>query len=209
MKVYKITFYISLAIFLFFAILSVIFNFGISNCWSSFVVNWCVGIACSAVIVVVTTIIQFKVEQKKAINKLVLIAESLIFYNQLYGRILVSDVPRNADTIKELNIIESNWRDSLENDMKKARSVLMDIEFFAKKQALLKMIKLSNLFVIAQFDKSENDYENETSLLEKEYHKVTSIIVDFAEIVVSLRANGHGKEEIEKYVQAYRRENLK
>lgn len=209
MKVYKITFYISLAIFLFFAILSVIFNFGINNCWSSFVVNWCVGIACSAVIVVVTTIIQFKVEQKKAINKLVLIVESLLFYNQLYGRILVSDVPRNADTIKELNIIESNWRDSLEDDMKKARSVLMDLEFFAKKQALLKMIKLSNLFVIAQFDKSENDYENEASLLEKEYHKVTGIIVDFAEIVVSLRVKGYGKEEIEKYVQAYRRENLK
>lgn len=207
MKVYKITFYISLAIFLFFAILSVIFNFEINNGWSSFVVNWCVGIACSAVIVVVTTTIQFKVEQKKAINKLVLIAESLIFYNQLYGRILVSDVPRNADTNKELNIIESNWRDSLEDDMKKARSVLMDLEFFAKKQALLKMIKLSNLFVIAQFDKSENDYENEMSLLKKEYHKVTNIIVDFAEIVVSLRVKGYEKEEIEKYVREYRSKN--
>ena len=207
MKVYKVTFYVSLAIFLVFAILSVIFNFCISNCWSSFVANWFVGIACSAAIVVVTTLIQFKIEQRKAINKLVLIAESLIFHNQLFGGIFVSDVPRNANTIKELDRLESNWRKSLDEDMKKARSVLMDFEFFIKKQALLKMLKLSNLFVISQFDKSEKNYEIEAKLLENEYHKVTNIIVEFAETVVSLKVKSYGKEEIEKYILDYRSKN--
>ena len=56
------------------------------------------------------------------------------------------------------------------------------------------MLKLSNAFKISQFDKSEKNYEVEAKLLEIEYEKVTKIIVDFAETVVSLKVKGYGKE---------------
>ena len=34
--------------------------------------------------------------------------------------------------------------------------------------------------------------------------RITKIIVDFAETVVSLKVKGYGKEEIEKYILDYR-----
>lgn len=204
MKVYKITLYVSLIVFAVLTFLSVVLNFWNDNERIAFIVNWCVGIACSIVVVIITTLIQFKVEQKKAINKLILIARALIFHNEFFGSIFASDVIRNADTVKDLDKIENNWRNSLKEDMEKASTILMNFEFFFKNPALLKMLKLSNAFKISQFDKSDKNYEVEAKLLETEYEKVTKIIVDFAETVVSLKIKGYGKEEIEKYILDYR-----
>ena len=204
MKVYKITLYVSLIVFAVLTFLSVVLNFWNDNEWIAFIVNWCVGISCSIVVVIITTLIQFKVEQKKAINKLILIARALIFHNEFFGSIFASDVIRNADTVKDLDKIENNWRNSLKEDMEKASTILMNFEFFFKNPALLKMLKLSNAFKISQFDKSDKNYEVEAKLLETEYEKVTKIIVDFAETVVSLKIKGYGKEEIEKYILDYR-----
>lgn len=204
MKVYKITLYVSLIVFAVLTVLSVILNFWNDNEWIAFIINWCVGIACSIVVVIITTLIQFKVEQKKAINKLILIARALIFHNEFFGSIFASGVIRNADTVKDLDKIENNWRNSLKEDMEKASTVLMELEFFFKNPVLLKMLKLSNSFKISQFDKSDKNYEVEAKLLETEYEKVTTIIVDFAETVVSLKVKSYGKEEIEKYILDYR-----
>ncbi|MGN0179140.1 MAG: hypothetical protein ACI4DY_06840 [Monoglobaceae bacterium] len=204
MKVYKITLYVSLIVFAILTILSIALNFWNDNKWIAFIVNWCVGIACSIVVVIITTLIQFKVEQKKAINKLVLIVRALIFHNEFFGSIFVSGVMRNADTVTDLDKIENNWRNSLKEDMEKVNAVLMELEFFFKNPVLLKMLKLSNAFNISQFDKSEKNYEVEAKLLETEYEKVTRIIVDFAETLVSLKVKSYGKEEIEKYILDYR-----
>ena len=204
MKVYKITLYVSLIVFAILTVLSVVLNFWNDNEWIAFVVNWCVGIACSIVVVIITTLIQFKVEQKKAINKLVLIARALIFHNELFGSILASGVVRNTNTVTDLDEIENNWRNSLKEDMEKASTVLMELEFFFKNPALIKMLKLSNSFKISQFDKSEKNYEVEAKWLETEYEKVTKIIVDFAETVVSLKVKGYGKEDIEEYVAKHK-----
>lgn len=204
MKVYKITLYVSLIVFAALAVISIVLNFWNDNEWIDFIVNWCVGIACSIVVVIITTLIQFKVEQKKAINKLILIARALIFHNEFFGSMFAGSVIRNADTVKDLDKIENNWRNALKEDMEKASTVLMELEFFFKNPALLKMLKLSNSFKISQFDKSDKNYEVEAKLLETEYEKVTKIIVDFAETVVSLKIKGYGKEEIEKYILDYR-----
>ena len=204
MKVYKITLYVSLIVFAILTVLSVVLNFWNDNEWIAFVLNWCVGIACSIVVVIITTLIQFKVEQKKAINKLVLIARALIFHNELFGSILASGVVRNTNTVTDLDEIENNWRNSLKEDMEKASTVLMELEFFFKNPALIKMLKLSNSFKISQFDKSEKNYEVEAKWLETEYEKVTKIIVDFAETVVSLKVKGYGKEDIEEYVAKHK-----
>ena len=204
MKVYKITLYVSLIVFAILTVLSVVLNFWNDNEWIAFVVNWCVGIACSIVVVIITTLIQFKVEQKKAINKLVLIARALIFHNELFGSIFASGVVRNTNTVTDLDEIEDNWRNSLKEDMEKASTVLMELEFFFKNPALIKMLKLSNSFKISQFDKSEKNYEVEAKWLETEYEKVTKIIVDFAETVISLKVKGYGKEDIEEYVAKHK-----
>ena len=204
MKVYKITLYVSLIVFSILTVLSVALNFWNEKEWIAFVVNWCVGIACSIVVVIITTLIQFKVEQNKAIIKLVSIARALIFHNELFGSIFVSGVVRNADTVTYIDKIENNWRNSLKEDMEKASAVLMELEFFFKNPTLLKMLKLSNAFKISQFDKSEKNYEVEEKLLESEYEKVTKIIIDFAETVVSLKVKDYRKEEIEKYILDYR-----
>ena len=204
MKVYKITLYVSLIVFAILTVLSVVLNFWNDNEWIAFVVNWCVGIACSIVVVIITTLIQFKVEQKKAINKLVLIARALIFHNELFGSIFASGVVRNTNTVTDLDEIENNWRNSLKEDMEKASTVLMELEFFFKNPALIKMLKLSNSFKISQFDKSEKNYEVEAKWLETEYEKVTKIIVDFAETVISLKVKGYGKEDIEEYVAKHK-----
>ena len=204
MKVYKITLYVSLIVFAILTVFSVVLNFWNDNEWIAFVVNWCVGIACSIVVVIITTLIQFKVEQKKAINKLVLIARALIFHNELFGSIFASGVVRNTNTVTDLDEIEDNWRNSLKEDMEKASTVLMELEFFFKNPALIKMLKLSNSFKISQFDKSEKNYEVEAKWLETEYEKVTKIIVDFAETVISLKVKGYGKEDIEEYVAKHK-----
>ena len=204
MKVYKITLYVSLIVFAILTVFSVVLNFWNDNAWIAFVVNWCVGIACSIVVVIITTLIQFKVEQKKAINKLVLIARALIFHNELFGSIFASGVVRNTNTVTDLDEIEDNWRNSLKEDMEKASTVLMELEFFFKNPALIKMLKLSNSFKISQFDKSEKNYEVEAKWLETEYEKVTKIIVDFAETVISLKVKGYGKEDIEEYVAKHK-----
>ena len=204
MKVYKITLYVSLIVFATLTALSVVLNFWNDNEWIAFVVNWFVGIACSIVVVIITTLIQFKVEQKKAINKLVLIARALIFHNEFFGSIFASGVVRNADTVADLDKIENNWRNSLKEDMEKASAVLMELEFFFKNPTLLKMLKLTNAFKISQFDKSEKNYEVEAKLLETEYEQVTKIIADFAETVISLKVKSYGKEEIEEYVAKHK-----
>ena len=136
MKVYKITLYVSLIVFSILTVLSVALNFWNENEWIAFVVNWCVGIACSIVVVIITTLIQFKVEQKKAINKLILIARALIFHNEFFGSIFASGVVRNVDTVTDLDKIENNWRNSLKEDMEKASAVLMELEFFFKNPAV-------------------------------------------------------------------------
>ena len=48
MKVYKITRYVSLIVFAILTALSVVLNFWNDNEWIAFIVNWCVGIACTA-----------------------------------------------------------------------------------------------------------------------------------------------------------------
>ena len=58
-------------------IVSIILNFLECNNWITFAINWCVGIACSIGVVIITTLIQFKVEQNKAIRKLVFITYKL------------------------------------------------------------------------------------------------------------------------------------
>ena len=60
MKVYKTTLVISVIIFFLLVMISTVLNFfNVSDRnWITFFINWSVGIGCSTVVVIVTTLIQ-------------------------------------------------------------------------------------------------------------------------------------------------------
>lgn len=82
MIVYKKTLTVSIAICVILAVLSTIFYFWNDNEWITFIVNWCVGIACSIVVVIITTYIQFKAEKHKITIELA--TESLVWLTKFY-----------------------------------------------------------------------------------------------------------------------------
>lgn len=204
MKVYKITLYVSIVLFFVFAILSIILNCLNYNGWISFSINWCVGIACSLAVVIITTLVQFKVEQERAINKLASILEVMFFHNAFSGGVFSINIVRNKETVKDLDIMENNWRISLEEDNRKLYLVLADLEFFFDNKTFLNLFKLCNAFSISTFDKTENDYEREARLLKNEYQKTTEKIIKMAEMVIKLKPNKHEREILEKHIAYYR-----
>jgi hypothetical protein len=69
MRVYKVTLIVSTIIFSVLTVAAVCLHFLGTNFDLAFLVNWLVGIACSIVVVIITTSIQFRVEQKRAIQQ--------------------------------------------------------------------------------------------------------------------------------------------
>ena len=121
MKVYKTTLIISVIIFLLLAITSTVLNFfNLPNRnWISFYINWSVGIGCSTVVVIVTTLIQYKIEQDRLLNKCADCLRVLFFHNSFFGSTFNDDCIRNDYTANVLDKIENNWRKSIETDNEK------------------------------------------------------------------------------------------
>ena len=108
-KVYKITLYASLIVFSVLTVLSVILNFWNENEWLSFINDWCVGIACSIIVVVITTLIQFKVEQKKIINELASAVRMLLFQNVIGGDAFEEDAEQEM-TACQIQSFKQIWK---------------------------------------------------------------------------------------------------
>ena len=87
MKVFKTTLIISVIIFFLLAIISILLNFFNSSdrYWISFFINWSVGISCSTVVVIVTTLIQYRIEQDRLINKCADCLRGLFYQNSFFG----------------------------------------------------------------------------------------------------------------------------
>ena len=134
MKVYKTTLIISVSIFLFLAITSTVLNFfNLPNRnWISFCINWSVGIGCSTVVVIVTTLIQYRIEQDRLLYKCADCLRALFFHNALLGSTFNDNLSRNEHNAKNLDKIENNWRKSIEEDNKKLSEYLSQLEFILK-----------------------------------------------------------------------------
>ena len=194
MKVYKTTLIISVIIFLLLAITSTILNFfNLPNRnWISFFINWSVGIGCSTVVVIVTTLIQYRIEQDRLINKCADCLRGLFFHNSLFGSTFNGDFSRNEFNAKNLDKIEDNWRKSIEEDNGKLLEYLNQLEFISKsnRKFLAAILKTSYQLQISSIAKE--DCSNE---------KITSDIISMSEKLLKFNISKFNRDEILKFVK--------
>lgn len=200
MKVYKITLYVSLIVFAILTVLSVVLNFWNHNEWIGFIVNWCVGIACSIVVVIITTLIQFKVEQKKAIDQLATTVRVMLFQNQLKGTIFISSPYSDISHLSEqqLTAFEKSWLDGINESIKNIQQEFGNIEFFFGKRKSLYILKGINSVRIALIQGTK---------ISDKYSESQEKIYNLAKAIKALDFKGYSRDEIENYLSMYEQNN--
>ena len=204
MKVFKTTLIISVIIFFLLAIISILLNFFNSSdrYWISFFINWSVGIGCSTVVVIVTTLIQYRIEQDRLINKCADCLRGLFFHNSFFGSLFNDDCIRNDYTANVLDKIENNWRKSIETDNEKLIEYLNQLEFISKsnQKVLLELSKTSNLLQISFIAKEDCSHEKIEEILKREYGKITSDIISMSEKLLKFKISKFAKDELIKFI---------
>ena len=157
MKLYKNTLIISIFVLIICVLLSVYFEFYTEERTQliSFSINYSVGIACSVVVVIITTYLQFKFEQRKILSSVLSELRFIFFHSWMVAMSLNSD----EETPKTL------WKyhyDEIYDVIKKTSSGISQIEWiwFQKKKETNKLnkaiIKLL-MDMVKGSDKSEKD----------------------------------------------------
>lgn len=204
MKVYKTTLIISVIIFLLLAITSTVLNFfNLPNRnWISFYINWSVGIGCSTVVVIVTTLIQYKIEQDRLLNKCADCLRVLFFHNSFFGSTFNDDCIRNDYTANVLDKIENNWRKSIETDNEKLIEYLNQLEFISKsnQKVLSEILKISYRLQISSIAKEECSNERIEEILKREYEKITGDIILMSEKLLKFKISKFNKDELTKFI---------
>ena len=204
MKVYKTTLIISVSIFLFLAITSTVLNFfNLPNRnWISFFINWSVGIGCSTVVVIVTTLIQYRIEQDRLINKCADCLRGLFFHNSFFGSLFNDDCIRNDYTVNVLDKIENNWRKSIEEDNGKLLEYLNQLEFLSKsnRKFLATILKTSYQLQISSIAKEDCSNERIEEILKREYEKITSDIISMSEKLLKFKITKFKKDDLTKFI---------
>jgi hypothetical protein len=204
MKVYKTTLIISVIIFLLLAITSTVLNFfNLPNRnWISFYINWSVGIGCSTVVVIVTTLIQYKIEQDRLLNKCADCLRVLFFHNSFFGSLFNDDCIRNDYTANVLDKIENNWRKSIETDNEKLIEYLNQLEFISKsnQKVLSEILKISYRLQISSIAKEECSNERIEEILKREYEKITGDIILMSEKLLKFKISKFNKDELTKFI---------
>ena len=200
MKIYKITLYVSFVIFIFFALLSVGLIFLNDNKWVTFVIDWCVGIACSIAVVFITTMIQFKVEQKKAIRKLGSSIQRLLFFNDLKGDIFAlsneSEIPK-----RHIESFEQEWKNKINEKIKAIWESSSELTFLFRQKGYK-----TYLSIIKQtFSISSLFYDKES--IKEIYFSIQEPIYKLAKLVLELKINEYDKKDIQEYISAYEKEH--
>ena len=128
MKLYKNTLIISAIAFVVLIILSCILEFTcISNLEAtSFLNNYFIGTACSIVVVIITTFIQFKYEQRKALKSVLSDVQFFFFH---YLLVIMALDPNEKTSDKQWEYYYSE----VYNGVRKISSELLSIEWFSKK----------------------------------------------------------------------------
>lgn len=204
MKVFKTTLIISVIIFFLLAIISIFLNFFNSSdrYWISFFINWSVGIGCSTVVVIVTTLIQYRIEQDRLINKCADCLRGLFFHNSFFGSLFNDDCIRNDYTANVLDKIENNWRKSIETDNEKLIEYLNQLEFISKsnQKVLLELSKTSNHLQISFIAKEDCSHEKIEEILKRECGKITSDIISMSEKLLKFKISKFAKDELIKFI---------
>lgn len=132
MIVYKKTLTISIGIFFLFAVISVMLNFWNDYEWITFIINWCVGIACSAFVVMITTYIQYRIKKYKITIEIA--SESLVWLHKLYN---LMDLVDESNELKkeELEKISSKYIEAYTENTHKCLSISCEYATFSKKSS--------------------------------------------------------------------------
>lgn len=104
MKLYKNTLIISIVVFVVCVLLSLVFEFTCLSKFNiiSFLSDYIIGIACSIVVVIITTFLQFEYEQRKILHSILSDVQFLFFD---YLLIVLSLDPAEKNLIKYGNTI--------------------------------------------------------------------------------------------------------
>lgn len=129
MKLYKKTLFICTGIFIGCLLLSVLFKF---TCLGEielfqFIKDYMIGISCSIIVVIITTYVQFKFEQRKVLNE---ILTNIQFFYFRYLLIVMSLDPEEHVPPK----IWEHYYDEIHRDIKQITRGLQEIEWFSKKK---------------------------------------------------------------------------
>lgn len=204
MKIYKITLITSAFIAIILFCFSVFLNsFNSSNeKWISLWINWIVGIGCSTVVVIVTTLIQYLIEQGRLLNKCADCLRVLFFHNSFFGSTFNDDCIRNDYTANVLDKIENNWRKSIETDNEKLIEYLNQLEFISKsnQKVLSEILKISYRLQISSIAKEECSNERIEEILKREYEKITSDIISMSEKLLKFKISKFNKDELTKFI---------
>ena len=132
MKVYKVTLIVSSITFAVLTVAAICFHFLFDGDNAAFLVNWLVGIACSIVVVIMTTFIQFRVEQRKAIAKTEEAVFWLLFTLHYWLETITSDYWEDLNEQERNEKIVACIKD-LNESLKAIEIECSNIEFFRKR----------------------------------------------------------------------------
>ena len=130
MKLYKNTLITSIIVFFICVILSFIFGL---TCVAELkivqiITDYLIGIACSVVVVIITTFLQFKYEQKKLLNSVLSDIQFLLFY---YLLVVYSLSPDEETPAK----MWEHYYDEIYNGVRKISLDILNIEWFSCKKS--------------------------------------------------------------------------
>lgn len=130
-KLYKNTLIISIIVFCVCIALSIVFEF---TCISKFQVvsllsDYMIGIACSIIVVIITTFLQFKYEQRKLLNS-ILSDVQFFFFDYLLIVISLDPSEETPDKLWEY------YYDKIYNGIRNISSQLLNIEWLTKKKTI-------------------------------------------------------------------------
>lgn len=130
MKLYRNTLIISIIVFCVCIALSIVFEFTCISKFQvvSFLSDYMIGIACSIIVVIITTFLQFKYEQRKLLNSILSDVHFFFFH---YWLIAVSIDPNEKTPDK----LWEHYYDEVCDDLKKISSQLSTIQWFSKSKS--------------------------------------------------------------------------
>ena len=194
MDVYKITLKISSFIFFLLTFLSIILNVWNDCEWIAFIINWCVGIACSIVVVIITTFIQFRIEQRKAIKALASEIRLLLFRYEIGGYAFNEDTSADEMSPKQRASFERLWFDEVDQSVKKIQKNCLELEFFFKRNNQPLLIKHS-ISILLELTKGGTKRDI--------YTRSKPFVYELAKVILQFKITEYDRKEIENYIENF------
>lgn len=158
MKLYKKTIVVSKIMAICFFILSVVCEF-FEFTHKAIIQSYTSGIACSLIVVIVTTYLQFKYEQERLLDEIASNLNSFFFHRYYAVRDLLSNKTYTVELWEYLH-------DMIENNIQEISDKSREIRFF-NKETESKVIELCGRIQLIQADCLDGNFQSKKKALEK------------------------------------------